>query len=98
MRKGEMRKEAIFLAAMAALTFNSGVVQARSSDSAQADRAFVREAIQSDLAEVQVGKLAQEKGVSEKVKQFGQRLQDDHGASLEKARSLAESMNITLPT
>jgi len=98
MRKGEMRKDAIFLAAIAALTFNSGLVRARSSDSAQADRAFVREAIQSDLAEVQIGKLAQEKGVSEKVKQFGQRLQGDHGASLEKARSLAESMNITLPT
>jgi putative membrane protein len=79
------------------LMFVSNLAQARSPDSA-ADRAFIQDAIQGDLAEVQVGKLAQERGESEQVKQFGQRLERDHGANLEKAKPLAESMGVTLPT
>jgi putative membrane protein len=94
-----MRKEAIVFTAMAALTMlDSGLVQARTPDTTEASRAFVKEAIQSDLAEIQIGKLAQEKGASEKVKQFGQRLESDHSANLEKARPLAESLGVKLPT
>jgi putative membrane protein len=93
-----MRKEAIVFAAMAALMFDFGLVQARTPDTAEANRAFVKEAMQGDLAEIQIGKLAQEKGASEKVKQFGQRLESDHGANLEKVRPLAESLGVKLPT
>jgi putative membrane protein len=94
-----MRKARIFFAAMAiALISASGMAQGRSPDSTKASRAFMNEAIQGDLAEIQMGKLAQEKGASEKVKQFGRRLASDHGANLEKARSLAVSMGMRLPT
>lgn len=93
-----MRKEAIVFAAMAALMFDSGLVQARTPESTEANRGFVKEAMQSDLAEIQIGKLAQEKGTSEQVKQFGKRLESDHSANLEKAKPLAESLGVTLPT
>jgi putative membrane protein len=99
MGKGDTRKARTFLAAMAvALVSASGMAQGRSPDPAKASRAFVNEVIQGDLAEIQMGKLAQEKGASEKVKQFGRRLASDHGANLEKARPLAASMGMRLPT
>src|SRR5690349_11889362 len=42
------------------------------------DRHFIHKAGQGGLAEVELGKLAQEKGQSEEVKKFGQRMVDDH--------------------
>jgi putative membrane protein len=98
MRKGDMRKEAVIFAATVALMFDFGLAQARTPDVTEANRAFVKEAVQGDLAEIQIGKLAQEKGASEKVKQFGQRLESDHSANLEKARALAESLGVTPPS
>lgn len=97
-KNGEMRRGVMAAMASVALMFASGAVLARSPDATGADRAFVKEAIQGDLAEIQIGKLAQEKGASEQVKQFGQRLQNDHGANLEKARQLAASLGVAAPT
>jgi putative membrane protein len=99
MRKDDTRKARISFAAMAvALMSASGLAHARGPDSTEANRAFVNEVIQGDLAEIRIGKLAQERSASEKVKKFGQRLARDHAANLEKARPLAESMGMTLPT
>jgi predicted outer membrane protein len=53
------------------------------------DQTFLSEAIQGDLAEVTMGKLAQEKGQSEAAKQFGQMLEQDHGQHLQKAKDSA---------
>lgn len=63
-----------------------------------ADKTFMKEAIQGDLAEVQMGKLAQQNGQSEAVKQFGQKLVSDHGANADKAKQLADQMGMTPPT
>jgi putative membrane protein len=82
--------------ATAALILASGVAQARTPDSTESSRAFVREVIQGDLAEIQVGKLAQEKG-SKNIKEFGQRLASDHTANLKKARLLADSLGVAAP-
>jgi putative membrane protein len=100
MEKSDTRRGgAIFLAPAAAiLLFASGLVQARTPDLTNADRTFVKEAIQGDLAEIQIGKLAQQRGLSESVKQFGERLEADHGANLKKAKSLAESLGSAPPT
>jgi putative membrane protein len=49
-----------------------------------ADRAtekFIKEAIEGNLAEVQVGKLAQDKGQRADVKSFGQMLASDHSGA-----------------
>ena len=63
-----------------------------------ADQTFLNEAIQGDLAEVNMGKLAQEKGQSEAAKQFGQMLEQDHGQHLQKAKDSAQQMGVTPPT
>jgi putative membrane protein len=64
----------------------------------KADQKFLKDAIQGDLAEVQAGKLAQQKGQADDVKKFGETLEQDHSANLQKAQSLAQQMGVTPPT
>jgi putative membrane protein len=64
----------------------------------KADQSFMKEAIQGDLAEVKMGQLAQQKGQSEDVKQFGQTLQQDHSQNLQQAQQLAQQNGMTPPT
>jgi putative membrane protein len=64
----------------------------------QAQKKFITEAIQGDLAEVKMGQLAQQKGQSQQVKQFGQMLEKDHGMHEQKAKQMAESMGVTPPS
>lgn len=62
------------------------------------DVAFAMKAAQGGLAEVQLGKLAAEKGGSPDVKSFGQMMVDDHSKANDQLKSVAEKQNITLPT
>jgi putative membrane protein len=59
---------------------------------------FISSAIQGDIAEVDVGKLAQEKGQSEGVKQFGAMLVKDHGEHRAKAEQVANELGVKPPT
>ena len=64
---------------------------------AKSDSSFLADAIQINLAEVAVGGLAQKNGASDDVKSFGKMLVDDHTASNEKAKSLAQANGVTPP-
>ena len=63
-----------------------------------ADEAFVMKVAKGGMAEVELGKLAAEKGSNDAVKKFGQRMVDDHGKANDELTTLAKSKNITLPT
>jgi putative membrane protein len=63
-----------------------------------ADEAFVMKVAKGGMAEVELGKLAAEKGSNDAVKKFGQRMVDDHGKANDELATLAKSKNITLPT
>ncbi|MEA2726336.1 MAG: putative rane protein [Acetobacteraceae bacterium] len=63
-----------------------------------ADKTFVNEAASGGLAEVQLGQLAQQKASSPQVKQFGQRMMDDHTKANQELQAIAETENLTLPT
>ena len=65
---------------------------------AQADKTFVMKAAQGGMAEVELGNLAKEKAQSDQVKQFAQRMVDDHGKANDELKSIAQQKNITLPT
>ena len=58
---------------------------------------FIKEAIQGNLAEVQVGQLAQQKGSIQGVRDFGAMLVKDHQLANEKATEVAQHMSITPP-
>jgi len=72
--------------------------QAAAQKPSKADQAFLKDAIEGDLAEVKVGELAQQKGQSQDVKNFGQMLQQDHGQHLTQAQQQAQQMGVTPPT
>jgi putative membrane protein len=71
---------------------------ASSKTLSSADKKFAMEAAQGGLAEVELGHLAAQKGQSDKVKQFGQRMVDDHSKANDQLKSLAGKDSLTLPT
>jgi putative membrane protein len=84
-------------------TSTGGSAQSSQSDSktgavAQADKSFVMKAAQGGMAEVELGNLAKEKAQSDQVKQFAQRMVDDHGKANKELKSIAQQKGITLPT
>jgi putative membrane protein len=62
------------------------------------DASFYKHAAEGGIAEVDAGRLAQDKGNSQQVKDFGAMMVKDHTAANEKLQALAASKNITLPT
>ncbi|WP_445637768.1 DUF4142 domain-containing protein [Nostoc sp. DSM 114161] len=61
------------------------------------DRQFINEAAQDGLAEVQLGQLASERAASNSVKQFGQRMVQDHTQVNNQLQQLATQKGVTLP-
>ena len=77
----------------------TGTASRSASDSlARADRKFIEDAARGGMAEVQLGQLAAQKAQSSEVKQFGQKMVDDHGKANDQLKSIASSKNVTLPT
>jgi len=65
---------------------------------ASQDRNFLMEAAMGGMMEVELGRVAAQQGMSDAVKQFGQRMVDDHSKANSELMSLASSKGITLPT
>jgi putative membrane protein len=84
----------------AGMVTTPGLAQDKSSSAAPtgSDRVFVMKAARGGMAEVELGKLAVEKGSSPDVKQFGQRMVDDHGKAGDELKSLAQSATTTSTT
>ena len=59
---------------------------------------FLKTAIEGNLAEVQMGQLAQQKAGSDGVRTFGQMLEKDHSDANQKAVEAASSIGVTPPT
>ncbi len=61
------------------------------------DAQFAVEAANGGMAEVAMGKLAEQKGMTQSVKDFGTKMVHDHGLINDKMKALAKEKNITLP-
>jgi putative membrane protein len=62
------------------------------------DASFYKNAAEGGIFEVDAGHMAQEKGNSQQVKDFGAMMVKDHTAANDKLQSIASSKKITLPT
>src|SRR6476646_6181963 len=62
------------------------------------DQTFLTKAIEGNLAEIEMGKLAQDKAQSQELKDFGAMLVKDHTDANTKAMDLAKQINLTVPT
>jgi len=71
---------------------------AQQKNAAGPDAKAMKDLAQGNLAEIQAGKLAASKAESPEVKQFGQRMVDDHSKMLEDLKKMAEAKNVQLPT
>jgi len=65
---------------------------------AHGDRKFITTAAEHGMAEVELGKLAAQKASDPQVKQFAQRMVDDHSKANDKLKQIAASKNVTLPS
>jgi putative membrane protein len=61
------------------------------------DKAFVKKALEGNMAEVQMGQLALQKSNDDQVKQFAQRMVDDHGKMLDQLKPAAQAMGVKVP-
>jgi putative membrane protein len=59
---------------------------------------FVKTAAQDGMTEVELGKLALSKSSNNEVKQFAQKMVQDHGQADQELASLAKSKGLTVPT
>jgi putative membrane protein len=64
---------------------------------AMKDKMFLRKAAQGGMAEVKLGQLATQKGSSEGVRSFGQKMVDDHTKLNSDMAPIADSMGVRLP-
>jgi putative membrane protein len=62
------------------------------------DRQFAMEAAMGGMTEVELGRLASERGTSAAVKQFGQRMVDDHSRANSELMQLIGGKGVQLPT
>jgi len=62
------------------------------------DRNFVMKAAKGNMAEVELGQLAQQQGTSDQVKQLGQKLATDHQKANDQLKEIATKYNVTWPT
>ena len=63
----------------------------------QQDRLFVQEAAIGGMAEVDSGKMAEQKGQSSAVKDFGRRMVEDHSKANDRLSALAKAASVPLP-
>jgi putative membrane protein len=95
----------ISLGAAAQSSMGSDQSSASSASSAQsgssispADKTFIKKAAEGGMAEVELGKIAAEKGSSEDVKKFGQRMVDDHSKANDQLKQVASSKGVDVPS
>jgi putative membrane protein len=62
------------------------------------DKKFLKDAAVGGMMEVELGKLATQKGSSDGVKKFGQKMVDDHSKANDQLKELATKENLQVPS
>ncbi len=91
-----------FLAGAAAAALAAGMAaaqsQSKSANRLAADNTFVTKAAEGGMAEVEMGQLAVQHASNNMVKQFGQKMVDDHSKANDQLKKIAAQEGITLPS
>jgi putative membrane protein len=91
----------IFAVLALALSFGAYAADKKSDSSGKAsksDASFMKEAANDSMAEIELGKVAQQKSQNADIKAFGQRMVDDHTKASEELKPIADKMGVALPT
>ena len=94
-----MMVRAVLAAAVTAFAVSAGAADKMTKDkkTATPDQTFVTEAGQAGHAEVELGKLAQSNGSSAAVKEFGQRMVNDHTKAGAELGAIAQKLSLLVP-
>src|SRR5689334_21147989 len=77
---------------------NMAMAKSNASSMSHSDRKFMEKAAQGGMAEVELGQIAAQKAQDPQVKQFAQRMVDDHSKANDKLKQVAASKNMQLPS
>jgi putative membrane protein len=93
-----MLKYAVAVVCLFAMAFTSSSVLAANDQGmlTNKDKKFIHEAAIGGREEVALGKLATQKASSPDVKQFGQRMVDDHSKANDQLEQLAKNKSVDL--
>jgi putative membrane protein len=89
---------------LGAVIFAASVMSAGAQTTQRAERLtaldsnWIMKAAQGGMAEVELGKLAASRSSNNAVKEFGQRMVDDHSKANDELSRIAASKGVTLPT
>lgn len=61
------------------------------------DKMFVAKAMQGGMAEVQLGQLTLQKSSDDQVKQFAQKMIDDHSRMIDQMKPVAQQLGVSVP-
>lgn len=87
------------ITALAMSTLLSAALPAMAQEKAgKESQTFITKAIEGNMAEIEMGKLAQQQGMSEKVKTYGAMLVKDHSDANAKAMDVAKQIGVTPPS
>jgi putative membrane protein len=80
-----------------ALGTSSAPAQAPHGQLSAADKLWLQNSMSGDRFEIQGGQIAQTRGATQAVKDYGSRLVTDHTKSLKEAMALAKAHNVKIP-
>ena len=89
------------LAGVSILTLVAGVAMAQYKNSANrmtGDNSFITKALEGGMVEIEMGQLALTHASDSKVKQFGQRMVDDHTKANDELKRIAGPKGVTVPS
>jgi putative membrane protein len=72
-------------------------VQGQKEKLGEKEKTFVKEAAMGGMAEVELGRLAQQNAQNDDVKQFGARMVQDHTAANEQLMTIVAAKDVTVP-
>ena len=81
----------------AAVCFGAEKEKSADAGKSSADATFIKKAANGGMTEVELGKIAQDKGKKDDVKTFGERMVKDHGKANDDLKSVASKMNVEVP-
>lgn len=71
---------------------------ARAQGANSQDKTFVKDAIETNLAEIELGQLALSKSSNAQVRQFAQKMIDDHSKLNDKLKGIAPQIGVSIPS
>ncbi len=93
-----MKNRALTMIAGCALLTLGMNAQSQSASRMTHDNDFLVKAAEGGMAEVELGRLAVSNSVNPKVKEFGQRMIDDHSRANEELKAIAQRKGDHIPT